>query len=104
MSNDNKCDRDDFIATMKGRGLLDMHKVPEDDRIQIIGRMMSCEHCIKKAGGALKIPLLLDDESDKIARYIAKLAEHFPRVRVLKTERNSAPGIATVWLGSPLSA
>jgi hypothetical protein len=99
--NDNDCDKESLLKTLKGRGFLDMYKLPEDDRIQLIGRMMTCQHCIK-AKGELKTPLLLDDDQEKVARYISKLAQHFPGVRVLKQEKGPTPGCHTVWLGSPL--
>lgn len=94
--NDNVCKRP--------RGLLDMHKLDEDTRIELIGRMMTCEHCIKASGGELRAPLMTDDEPGKLERYIKKLAERFPTVRVIGEKSRPLPGVAQIMLASPLAS
>jgi hypothetical protein len=67
----------------------------EDERIREIGEKTMSEK--------LTVGFVTDDEEGKADRYIRKLQERFPGIRVI--DRGSGPVAATVWVkvGPPLN-
>ena len=53
----------------------DLHELPEDERIAIIG---------DRAEAGNLIAVFVDNEPEKVARYIRKMAERYPTVRLIK--------------------
>lgn len=68
----------------------DLADLPEDERIRIIGNAAL-------AGNVCGIALENDDE--KIRRYLAKLIERFPTLRHISTDPGPAPGTVIVRVG-----
>ncbi len=66
----------------------DLHALPEDDRIREIG------WSVMNARGP--VAFIVEDDGAKADRYIAKLKERFPRVRVMGTWPGPTPGVVTV--------
>lgn len=68
----------------------DLGSLPEDERIRIIG-----EHAA--AGNLVAVPI--DDEPEKIARYIRKVTTRFPGVRHIDTVAGIVPRTKTLRFG-----
>jgi hypothetical protein len=69
---------------------LDLHRTEEDQRIKIIGQA---------AMSGKSVGVLIDDEEDKIARYIKKVTEQFPGVKLVERMKGPAPGVVTLKFG-----
>ncbi len=72
------------------KGFSDLADLPEDERIQIIGAAVM-------AGNIIGIAI--DDDDEKVARYLAKLAKRFPKVRHISTDPGLVPGTVTIRVG-----
>ena len=72
------------------KGYSDLADLPEDQRIKIIGEAA-------QAGNICGVAL--EDDADKIARYIEKLTSQFPKVRHISTDPGLVPGTVTVRVG-----
>lgn len=72
------------------KGYADLADLPEDDRIKIIGEAA-------QAGNVIGVAL--DDEADKIARYIRKITDRFPDVRHISTDPGLVPDTVTLRFG-----
>ena len=94
-ANDNPC--------KKPGGYIDISKLSEDERIEVIGKSLTCEHCIKRKGGPLEIGVALDDDAPKVQRYVQKLKDRFG-VRFLKQVAGPVEDVVTVVFGSPLAS
>lgn len=70
----------------------DLHKVPEDTRIKLIG-----ETVMKLAPGRTTL-ICVDDLPGKPERYVKKLTQAFPEVRVLSQGLGPVPGVITITL------
>lgn len=57
------------------RGYADLHKLPEDERIVIIG---------KAAARGETVGVFIDNDEAKITRYVRKIEACFPTVKLLK--------------------
>ena len=71
-------------------GITDLADLPEDERIQIIG-----EYVMKGHIAAIAI----DDEDEKVARYIDKITTRFPKVRHISTDPGLVPETVIVRVG-----
>lgn len=77
---------------MKLPPMVDLHKLPEDVRIDLIGKVCSQG---KNTGVMLEM-----DEPEKIARYVRKVKARFPDVVELgRSEDCPAPGIVMIKFG-----
>ena len=72
------------------KGYSDLADLPEDQRIVIIGNAATSGNIVGIA---------LEDDEQKIARYIEKLTERFPKVRHISTDPGLVPGTVTVRVG-----
>lgn len=72
------------------KGYADLGDLPEDERIRIIG-----EHAA--AGNLVAVPI--DDEAEKIARYIRKVTARFPTVRHIDTIAGIVANTKTIRFG-----
>lgn len=69
----------------------DLHKLPEDDRITLIG---------ERATKGERIAVLLErDEPEKIDRYIRKVTERFPHVRLIAKGPGPVPSVIALQFG-----
>lgn len=68
----------------------DLHRLQEDDRIREIGE--------KAAAGNL-VGVLVDDQEKKIARYIKKVTERYPTVKLIDRQPGPTRGIVTLRFG-----
>lgn len=69
------------------------HKVPEDMRIDQIGT------AAMTLTGERTGAFLTDSEPGKAERYIEKLTQKFPRVRIIRADPGPTPGCVTVIFG-----
>lgn len=72
------------------KGYSDLADLPEDERIKIIGEAAQAGNIVGVA---------LEDDADKIARYIEKLTSRFPKVRHVSTDPGLVPGTVLVNVG-----
>ena len=72
------------------KGYSDLYDLPEDERIKIIG---------KAAQAGKIVGIALEDDAEKIARYIGKLTKWFPKVRHVSTDPGLVPGTVIVCVG-----
>ena len=72
------------------KGYSDLSNLPEDQRIKIIGE-------VAEAGNIIGVAL--EDDAEKIARYIGKLTKRFPKVRHVSTDPGLIPGTVIVCVG-----
>lgn len=70
------------------KGFADLADLPEDERIRIVAEMVKCGNTVAVA---------IDDEPEKIARYIRKLQA--AGVRVLDTVDGLVPHTKTIRVG-----
>lgn len=70
--------------------LSELHKLTEDRRIKVIGE--------KAAEGNL-VGVLLDDDEEKIARYIKKVTDRHPTVGLIDRHQGPTPGVVTLRFG-----
>lgn len=73
------------------KGFADLADLPEDARIDIIGRT------VVELGKTVAV--CLDDQPAKVERYIAKLRARFPAVVVLEQITGPVAGVITLKLG-----
>lgn len=57
------------------KAFADLHRLPEDERIVVIG-----EYCLARPSE--KVAICVDDEPDKPERYKRKLEAKYPQLRV----------------------
>lgn len=72
---------------------VDFHRLTEDDRILVMGKMVMEQ---KKVAC-----FLVDDEPGKPQRYINKLLKHFPTINIIGQWEGPTPGCVTVKIGPP---
>lgn len=65
----------------------------EDERIQLIGT-----HVMTKKPDGKNSAFIVDNEPDKIARYIKKLTERFPEIEIVRQFAGPTPGVYTVMI------
>lgn len=70
----------------------DAHNLPEDTRIELIGQT------VMKLGAGRTTGVCVDDEPGKPERYVKKLTEKFPAVKVLSQSPGPVPGVVTIIL------
>lgn len=89
---------------MKHPPFVDLYKLSEDERINVIGHTLTCKDCRQRRpdGSPVEIALAIDDEPKKIKRYVKKLKKHFPSVRVTAILPGLVPGTKTLKLAGPL--
>ena len=75
----------------KPEGYADLADLPEDERIEIIGRM------VVERGKTVAV--CVDDQPAKVARYLAKLRARFPAIVVLSQDKGPVKGVVTLRLG-----
>lgn len=68
---------------------LDLHRLDEDRRIKMIGDAVM---------RTLKCAFVIDDDNEKIDRYLAKLKKRFPAVVVDKRIKGPVKGAVTITL------
>lgn len=61
---------------------VDMQKLTEDERIHVVGHTLTCKKCAKRLQEKGRVALLVDNEPEKVERYIKKLTDKFPSVYV----------------------
>jgi hypothetical protein len=69
----------------------DLYSLPEDDRIRLIG------HYVVDHGQTVGV--MLDDQPEKIERYLKKLKEWFPGVVVLSQKPGPVADVVTIIVG-----
>jgi len=72
------------------KGYSDLADLPEDERIRIIG---------ERAEAGNTVAVVLEDDDDKVARYIEKITTRFSKVRHISTSTGIVPGTVTVNVG-----
>lgn len=72
------------------RGYSDLADLAEDQRIKVIG--------IAAMAGNI-IGIALEDDDEKVRRYLAKLAKSFPKVRHISTDPGLVAGTVLVRVG-----
>lgn len=78
------------------KGYLDLHKISEDERIQIIGKTaMASDKPLQFLVDADSTP----EGKGKAARYISKLAQHFPDLKVIEIAAGPVPNVTSVKVG-----
>ena len=77
----------------------DLYKLPEDERIDAIGKMIFSEPA-NSANKPITFGLCVED-NEKADRYIEKLKKKFPTIRVLYRGPCEVPGIVLVKLAGP---
>lgn len=83
--------------------LLDMYKLDEDKRIDLIGKTVMCKNC-EDENMQTGVPVMVDYENGtKADRYIKKLQERFPGIRVIKRERGPVAETETFFLAPPVN-
>jgi hypothetical protein len=75
----------------KPSGFADLASLPEDDRIDIIGRT------VVEQGKTVAV--CIDDQPAKVERYIRKMKERFPTAVVLDQRKGPVAGVVTVKFG-----
>lgn len=85
--NDDLSRRKDFL----GIPFQDMAHVEEDQRIQMIGEMVIRE--------GKTVGVLVDDIPAKVERYLRKIKERFPQIKVEYQGKGPTPGVVTIRLG-----
>lgn len=73
---------------------MDIADSPEDTRIRLIGEKTMSEKMV--------VGFVTDDEAGKADRYITKLLERFPGIRVIGRGNGPAEGMVWVKVGSLL--
>lgn len=73
----------------------DLHLEPEDERIRQIG-----EKCMREK---FVVGFIVDDEPGKADRYIRKLQERYPGIRVTYRGKGPTPHVETVKVEPPLT-
>lgn len=68
----------------------DIANLPEDDRIELIGRQ------VQKMGAGKIVAFLTDDEVGKPERYIEKLRKRFPGLVVVDKRKGPIENVVTV--------
>lgn len=69
----------------------DLHHLSEDDRIELIGRQVTDSNAI--------CGVIVDDEVGKAGRYILKLKERFPQLKVFDVFNGPFKGVITIKVG-----
>lgn len=77
----------------KPEGYADLHGFDEDARIDLIGRT-----CVE---GGKTVAFVVDDVPDKPDRYVRKLLEKFPGIRVVSRGPGPVAGTYTVKVAPP---
>lgn len=72
------------------QAILDLHRLPEDDRIKLIGNSLMQAH--KRSDGQPVVSGVVVDTQEIADRYIKKLAELFPGIVV----KEKSAGLHTV--------
>jgi hypothetical protein len=73
--------------------ITDLHALPEDERINLIGAQAIAGHVVGV--------LLEKDQPEKVARYIEKVTTRYPGVRVVAQVDGPTPATVTVKFGPP---
>lgn len=68
----------------------DLHEMPEDDRITLIGEQVM---------RGKTVGVFIDNEPEKIARYIQKITARFPAVMVRAQVAGPTPEVVTLQFG-----
>lgn len=71
----------------------DLADLPEDERIEIIGRQVMGE---RKTGG-----IVVDNEPEKVARYQQKLRDRFPGIIINDPVAGPVPNTVTIRVEPP---
>lgn len=79
---------------MPPKAFLDMHRLPEDERIVIIG-----EYAL--ANPSEKLAVCVDDEPDKPERYKRKIETKYPQLQVEIVGKGPTPGVVTIKVSHP---
>jgi hypothetical protein len=76
---------------MKPEGYSDLHKLSEDERIEVIG------HTVTVHGKTVAV--CVDDVQAKVDRYVQKLQARFPGVVILDITKGPVAGVRTIRVG-----
>lgn len=68
----------------------DLYRLPEDERIRIIG---------ETASEGKSVGVMIDDDDAKVERYIKKVIERYPTVCVTRRFSGPTPGVVTIQFG-----
>lgn len=81
----------------------DMYELEEDARIKLIGETVMCKKHDSASAEPIKIAVMVDHEnSTKADRYIQKLKERYPGIRVVSRACGPVPNTETFCLSPPL--
>ena len=83
------------------KGFADIGDLDEDDRIDIIGNYIM-DAPKSSADKPIIVAVVLEDDPEKVKRYIKKLKDKFPKVRVIKKSKGPVSGTMILVLGEPL--
>lgn len=72
------------------KGYSDLASLPENERIRIIGEFAQAGNIVGAA---------IEDDAEKIDRYIGKVTKRFPGVRHVSTDPGIVPGTVLVRFG-----
>jgi hypothetical protein len=78
---------------MKRPHFVDLADLKEDQRIAIIGATVIRDR--------KTVAIVVDDDSRKVERYIAKLLRKFPTIQILRRVAGPVPGSVTIKVGPP---
>lgn len=72
------------------KGYSDLAKLPEDERIRIIG---------ESATAGNRVAIVLEAEQAKISRYVKKITEQFPAVELVASNSGPIAGTVALYFG-----
>lgn len=78
---------------MPPKAFIDLYKLPEDERIKVIGHTVMTHKKI--------IGVCVDDEPGKPERYIRKLKEWFPGIVIMDQLKGPVKEVITIMVGPP---
>lgn len=79
------------MADRKPEAFVDMHRLSEDQRIEMIG------HTVTEHGKTVGV--CVDDEPGKPERYVRKMQRRFPTVVLLDRIKGPVKGVVTLKFG-----
>ena len=82
------------------KGYADLYEYEEDDRIKLIGEFVM--NGPKSSGDKPIMVAFIVEDHEKAERYIRKLEEKFPGIRIIDRLDGPVQGMVTVSVGEPL--
>lgn len=82
---------------------VDMYELAEDKRIELIGNTVMCKKHDADTNEPVKIPVMVDyEEGKKADRYIKKLQDRFPGIRIVGRHLGPVDNVETFYVSPPL--